>query len=202
MKSSIVYRSPFIYGLVMRFLYGLNYSKRYKVLVKHIPPGDTVLDVCCGDGVLYTKYLKGRNNYKGIDINATFIKRLAESGADAECADVLNMEWPQADVVVMQASLYQFMPRHCEVVDKMIACARKRLIISEPIRNMASSKVRVIAALAKHSVNPGNGHKVMRFDESTFRTLFLERYHTHAPAFQMVSGGRECIVILSLEKLS
>ncbi len=40
----------------------------------------------------------------------------------------------------MQASLYHFLPDAHEIVERMLAAAGRRVIVSEPVRNLASSQ--------------------------------------------------------------
>lgn len=57
----------------MALLYGRHYSSRYQAIADLIQPASTVLDLCCGPGVLYRRFLRKKAvNYTGIDLNSNF----------------------------------------------------------------------------------------------------------------------------------
>src|SRR5258705_11415367 len=103
----LIYRSALAYELAMAVLYGRHYQSRYRALAELISPGSTVLDLCCGPGVLSRRYLRDKAvNYIGFDLNERFVTTLIQSGARGEVRDLGSEEpFPIADYVVMQASL-------------------------------------------------------------------------------------------------
>ena len=118
--TSIIYRNPLIYKIVMKLLHGKSYVKRYALIAKEA--GDlNVLDLCCGDCEL-EKYVK---MYKGADFNPVFIKSAKRRGLDVIKLDVLNDEIPRSECIVMQASLYQLYPKHKKVIKKILKKAKK-----------------------------------------------------------------------------
>ena len=72
---SIIYKSHTLYSVLIRILYGKYFLNRYRDLKSYIPIGDTVLDVCSGDCNLYHLAIKGRNQYTGIDLNISTLKK-------------------------------------------------------------------------------------------------------------------------------
>ena len=111
MRTSPIYRNAVLYEAAMRVLYGRAYHDRDRALADVIPDGSSVLDLCCGPGTLFRRYLKRKGvRYTGLDINAGFVARLSASGA---VGLVWNLEesrpLPRAEYVVMQASLYHFL---------------------------------------------------------------------------------------------
>src|SRR4051794_4994884 len=75
--GSLVYHNAIIYELVMILLYGRHYVARYKTVADLIPEGSSVLDICCGPGVLFDRYLRARSvEYTGVDVNPLFIERV------------------------------------------------------------------------------------------------------------------------------
>src|SRR6266851_6442840 len=112
MATSLIYHNAFIYEGLMRVLYGSGYNGRFQTVADLIPEGGSVLDVCCGPGTLFHRYLKRKGvRYTGLDINAGFVARLSASGA---VGLVWNLQesrpLPPAEYVVKQASLYHFLP--------------------------------------------------------------------------------------------
>ena len=107
------------------------------------------------------------------DANARFVERLLRRGIDARRADVATAELPRADVVVMQASLYHFLPepQAAAMVQRMMAAALERVVIAEPVRNLASSRLRPVARLAAGGAAAGAGAQEQRFDADSLRAL-------------------------------
>jgi len=180
----------------MRFLYGANYEARLKSIANEIPRGSKVLDVCCGDCAIFKSELKGRNEYLGIDSNPYFISGAIEKSVNVTGLDVSREDLPKSEIVIMLSSLYQFIPYHKEIVDKMLRSAEKRVIISEPVRNLASSKNPFISFIARYSVNPGSGNKKHRFNERTLIHFFKKNYGNKIEKFKYIPGQREIIVVL------
>jgi SAM-dependent methyltransferase len=204
MKTSVVYRSARGYELLMRLLYGRHYEARMRVVAEQIPWGASVLELCCGPGTLYFRYLHHRAaGYVGLDVNPRFVARLRRSGVDARCLDLTSdaEPLPVADVVIMQASLYHFLPEAGAVLDRMLAAARESVIVSEPIRNLASSALPGVALLGRRAADPGVGGHAGRFTEATLDQLMEGHRGQVASAFK-IPGGREKVYVLRPESSS
>lgn len=198
MTTSLIYRSSSLYELAMLGLYGRHYGSRYRAIADLIPDGSTVLDLCCGPALLYHRYLKHKAvHYTGLDVNPKFIDKLTSRGAAGRIWDLRSgTSLPQADYVVMQGSLFHFLPDAAPVVDRMLAAARKQVIIAEPIRNLASSKIRLLALAGKLMTNPGVGSHSHRFDEASLDRLF-SRYSSSVVRSCLIAGGREKMYVLA-----
>jgi len=193
MKSPIYWHSG-LYHLAMRQLAGEYFAHRYNSLAELIPEKASVTDVCMGDAYLYSGYLAGKQvHYVGLDINKTFVRSAMRKGIRARVVDVMSEDIEPADYVVMQGSLYQFIPNEKRVVRKLLDAAKRQLIISEPIRNRAQSNNRLVSFLAKHAVNPGNGHRLERFNED--RLLECFRLFEEFKTIIIVPGGIDMIGI-------
>lgn len=194
-STSVIYKSASVYELIMRVLYGRHYSARYRAIAEHIPQGATVLDVCCGPAVLYSRYLRKKQvTYTGLDLQERFVKKLPAQGAQGKVWDLReDTPLPSADIVIMQASLYHFLPDPAPVLDRMLAAANDHVIIAEPVRNMAQSNVRIVAALGRRMTDPGSGEQASRFTEATLDT-FLESSPVRQT--QLIAGGREKLYVL------
>jgi hypothetical protein len=100
----------------------------------------------------------------------------------------------------MMGSFFQFLPFEGEVMQKMIRSASQKVILSEPISNISSSKIGILARLANWLTTPfeAAGHYTgERFDEQRLLS-FLSSF----PGFQKstkVAGGRELIAVLKGE---
>ncbi|HPI77297.1 MAG TPA: glycosyltransferase [bacterium] len=196
-RPSLYYRNYLIYRTLSAFLYKGKQREKYLTAAEFVEEGATVLDVCCGDAVL-RKYLNNKHvAYSGMDINNGFIRTALKNGVNAIKADVDKMaELPEADYVIMLSSLYQFIPRHDEILDKLTASARKKVVISEPIKNVASSKNRATARLAGRLSDPGTGIKPHRFDQQALRSAIRNRAVVDS---RVICGGREFFFVIDAE---
>jgi SAM-dependent methyltransferase len=198
LATTVLYKSASLYELLMVLLYGRHYPGRYQVIADLIPARSSVLDVCCGPAVLYHRYLKNQSiTYTGLDLSSSFIKRLRQRGAKGEVWDLReNAELPAADYVIMQASLYQFLPDPRPVVDRMLRAARRQVILAEPIRNITSSNLAPLAFLGRRFTDPGDSHSDHRFTERTL-DLFFARYASQIAKAFSIPGGREKVFVLN-----
>jgi len=163
-----------------------------------IPAGASVLDVCCGPAVLYTRYLKNKGvSYTGFDINEKFIALGRAKGLAMIQGDVAAVaEFPKSDFVVMQGSLYHFLPDDVSsVVEKMLRASEQKLIIAEPVRNVSVSKLGWLARLAQRLTDAGSGPSTRRFDETSL-TAALTRFAANIETTFQIAGGREIVFVL------
>jgi SAM-dependent methyltransferase len=200
LTTSLVYRSALGYELLMRVLYGRHYAARMRAVAAQVPAGASVLELCCGPGTLYLRHLRGRTSaYIGIDVNAGFVGRLRRLGVDARRLDLAartEEPLPEADVVVLQAGLYHFLPHPERILDRMLAAAREAVIVSEPVRNLASSRNPLIARLGRRAADPGVGGHAERFTENSLETL-MERHRERVVRSFPIPGGRETVYVLA-----
>ena len=198
MSTSLVYRSAAGYELLMRVLYGAHYTDRMRAVAEEVPDGASVLELCCGPGTMYLRHLRGRAGcYVGVDVNERFVGRLRRHGVDARRLDLAGEEaLPSADVVILQASLYHFLPHAERILDRMLASARDRVIVSEPVRNLASSEKPLVALIGRRAADPGLGGHGERFTEASLGAL-MERYHERVLRAFPIPGGREMVYVLA-----
>lgn len=198
MSTSVIYRSPRGYELLMRLLYGRHYEDRMRAVAAEVPAGATVLELCCGPGTLYNRYLRDRvGSYVGLDVNERFVRELREQGVDARLLDLAahDQPLPRARVALIQASLYHFLPDAAALIERMLEAAEDRVIVSEPIRNLASSGLPLVGALGRRAADPGVGGHEQRFSEETLAALMQG---LRAPVLRefAVPGGREKVYVL------
>lgn len=196
--SSLIYSHPTIYQLLMRLIYGGGgFAARYQALSDLIPDGADVFEACAGDAYLYRHHLKARGvRYRAGEYNEGFIAHARARGIAMERFDLRNDPVPAADIVLLHASLYQFMPDHAAIVGRLLAAARRTLIISEPVRNLSSSPNPLIRWLAQRSADPGSGHAQHRFDEQSLDAFFAQHYSGAIEHSALIPGGREKIYCL------
>jgi len=197
-SQSLVYRSGLGYSLAMRLLYGRHYGARHRAIAELVAPHSTVLELCCGPGTLYLGHLRDRvDGYLGLDLNERFVQRLRARGVAAERWDLAaDRPLPVADFVLKQASLYHFLPEPRPVVDRMRAAARREVVISEPVRNLATSRVAPVARLAARGTSPGDRHHAERFTDASLEAL-MAGYGEAVRRSLLLPGGRERVYVLA-----
>jgi hypothetical protein len=198
LATSIIYKSAPLYELAMLALYGRHYASRYRAVADLIPAGASVVDLCCGPALLFNRHLRHKNvRYTGLDVNAGFIEKLARDGGDGRVWDLReDAPLPPADYVMMQASLYHFLPDALPVVNRMLKAARRQVIVAEPIRNLAASNSRLLATLGRLFTNPGVGEQPHRFTEESLDKLFAV-YESQVDRSFLIAGGREKVYVIN-----
>lgn len=195
-QTSLIYRSTIAYEALMRALYGRHYGARLELVAERVPPGASVTELCCGPATLYLRHLQRRvSDYHGLDLNPRFVARLRARGVDARQVDLSDpsAELVPADVMLIQASLYHFLPQAGVLVERMLHAARRRVIVAEPVRNLASSGNPLLARLGRGGTDPGTGEPAERFTEATLDRL-MARFSVSESL--LIPGGREKIYVL------
>ena len=196
--SSLIYQHRTAYHLLMRLLYGRHFSARYEAIAAGVPLGSSVVDVCAGDGYLYLNYLRAKSvQYQALDISPQLVRWMQQHGIQAQRFDAWQDTLPVADIVIMQASLYQFLPNAAPIVEKILHAARQHVIITEPVRNIASSDNPVLRFVGKRLTRPEEGsgeYQAHRFDQASLLGLAQQ-----FPVFERsceLPGGREMMIVL------
>lgn len=194
MKTGFVYWHPAIYHYAMRFLYGKNFYARYKELLALLPDHANVIDVCSGDCYLNKFLTEKYINYVGLDVNPKFVRYALKRGINAKVFDIMDSQVPQAEYVIMQGSLYQFIPDHRKILEKLLRAAKKAVIIAEPIKNVAMNKDSFILLLARMATRVNGKYFPNRFTKKELLNLFNEY---NADQIREIDGGRELIGIFA-----
>lgn len=174
-EVSYIYRSVFIYRLLMNLLYTGGYKRRFKKvlkLLKELHP-KSILELCFGD-IFIAEYCKMNNiKWKGYDLNTHFVSEAKKKNYDAECVDLSEvLEFPKSEICLMIGSLYHFNGEVESILTKMLKSSTL-LIISEPIMNLSAHK-NIIGWLARKSANAGNGNVPFRYNKESFLRLLDE----------------------------
>ena len=173
------YWHPVTYRLLQRILYGKYYRRHYEALRREI--GDlSLLELCCGDCQIID-YLKG-NVYQGLDINPRFVNHARRRGLNVSLQDIMVSDIPEAECILIHNSLYQFYPHHIKLIRKALQSTQKKLIISEPVINLASSKNRIISFIAKRVTKVGENSSVKRFNREEMEEIF-KQFHAEKIEF-------------------
>lgn len=194
--TSAVYWHPIIYQLFLRITFGRHFKERYQQVANLIPTGSQVVDIGCGDCTIYRFLRKKGIQYLGLDINPFFVRWVEKKRIPVCLFDVCKDEIPQAEYIIMLGGLYQFIPYHKDIVDKMLKAATKKIILIERIQGAFSSSTNpLISFIARRLANPGTGHKMYRFNkESLIR--FLESYGIKLESYYKICQGTQIVAVL------
>jgi SAM-dependent methyltransferase len=187
--TSWVYRDARVYRRVLGLLYGAALAERERIVSVLVPRGATVVDVCCGDGGIARRL--GAVRYVGVDASPRMVDHVRRAGYEAHLLDVAREDPPQGDVVLLLGSLYQFLPDPGPVLERVRRAARRFAVVAEPYRNLATSRVWPIAAMARRMTDPGVASSTARFDEAAIRALLVRHGARHVER-----TSRELIAVL------
>ncbi|MBU2044058.1 MAG: glycosyltransferase family 2 protein [Candidatus Omnitrophica bacterium] len=194
-NKGIIYRHPLVYQFFMRLIYGKYFKARYEAISQHVPEAVQLVELCCGDCRLYQNYLRSKNiDYLGLDISPGFITNGLNKGINVKLFDLSNDPLPQAEYILIQASLYQFIPLEKEVLNKIFSAALKGVIFAEPVLNVSSCSKPFISGIVKRISRFLTGSTTKRFDEKSLDDLFTIYADKLKTKFK-ISGGREIIGI-------
>ena len=145
----------------MNLIYKGRYSGRFKQITAHIT-GKKVTELCFGDTVIAEFCRIKGIQWKGIDINESFVKTALKRGYNAQLENIETLDhFPTADTCILSGSMYHFHESTEELFRKMLACA-PMLIISEPMINLSNNKG-IIGNLAKASASINGKKQVFRY---------------------------------------
>jgi hypothetical protein len=196
MAQSPVYWHPLLYKKAMQLAYGEHYKIRYEKLIEYIPANCELLELCMGDAHFYLNYLKGKNiNYKCADINPVFVKAAKKKGLNCTTLDVFTDQIPSCDYILMQASLYHFIPDEKKVIDKLLNACKKAVIISENVENLSNSSSGFKAWLGEYLSKAKSGQSKIKFTRQTLSETFAS-YKKHIQIWEETKDSKEVIIVL------
>lgn len=193
----LIYRHASLYAAANWLLYGRHHHTRYRVIAELIPPGASVLELCCGPATLYHRFLRAKKvRYTGLDISPNFINDLNKRGGHGISRDLRSDQaLPPADFVIIQGALYFFLPDPSALIGRMLAAATRGIIIAESIRNLSTSSIPLLGKLANQLAGAVEGDHPTRFTEETLDKL-LEDYPPQLKRSFKIPGGRDKVYVL------
>lgn len=162
-----------------------------------IPRGASVVEVAAGTGTFYSQTLAGHvGGYIALDLNPAFVRAMQQRGIDARLCDVRVDSLPAADIVVIYSSLYHFKAQHPAVFGKLLAAARDRLIIVEPLHQDRPPTWR--SHLRARLADIGEGPIYDRFREEELRALAAA--NGCIEHFELLPGNTALCVVTGLRQ--
>ncbi|MDO1450978.1 hypothetical protein Q0590_32185 [Rhodocytophaga aerolata] len=153
----------------MNILYAGKYNNRFTEvinLLKELPPGSSVLELCFGDTYIAEHCKKSKVRWVGVDLNPHFVKKAVAKGYEAIEGNVLTTKnLPESNICIMMGSLYHFHNTLEDVFSRILASSPV-VIISEPVKNLSSSSG-LIGYIARRSAKVGKGNEEFRYNEVT-----------------------------------
>ena len=170
--ASLLYSSPLLLGLALRIKYGRFYRIRLERVSKEVLDGSKVVDLCCGDCAIYLRCLRRKRvDYLGVDVNRRMVRLMKRRGIQVLHADVRSYNFPPCDVLLCLASLYQFSDQAAHLIQSAQDIADK-VVLLEPVENLACSKYPWAASLAAKITDFGEGPVSFRFEEEELTDMW------------------------------
>jgi hypothetical protein len=174
----------------------MKYKKRFSNIIELLDEKDNdILELCFGD-IYIAQYAKKTNKqWIGYDINQNFIDYANSGGYNAMNKNILSKEnFPKNDICIMSGSLYHFLYNIEQILNKMLISSKK-VIISEPIKNLSNSKY--FGFFAKKSANTGNGEEEFRFTRDSFIEILEEYKIKLSFEYDIIKEDRDILVVLT-----
>jgi hypothetical protein len=194
--KGLIYHSSFLYRLMMRVIYGNDFAGRYMLVADCIDKNWSVLDLCCGDCYIQ-RFLDKSVRYEGRDFNDTFVRGGKAKGIVVEHCDLKKGidASKRYDCVIMMGSLHQFIPNEDKIVAAMKSIATRRVIISEPVKNIVVSHNKVIAFIARLLSNPGDETitSIKRLSLDDVRDIYKKN-----GVSRVIDAGKDLIGVIDL----
>jgi len=193
LRKSTIYWRAWLYDFSMTLLMGREKQRIYSDVAALIPNGASVVELCCGTGSLYRDHLRQKSiDYCGLDFNGHFVRSMQRRGLNARIINLLEEDVPSADYIVMCSSFMYFCGHEERVLGKLRRAARRRVIISEPVRNLSQHGFRLLGRGVNALTRAGVGDHTYRFDLESFQR-FAER--TGASDLRYEPGSRNAVAL-------
>jgi len=191
-----IYNHPAVYRLGMRLSYRSEYRERYSLLAEYVGRPSHVLEVCCGDLVLHGQLARRGllRSYRGVERSPSMVALAHRQGVRVDRLDLrAAAELPRAEIVIMQASLYQFHDLAETLLPRLWNAAERQLLVAEPVRNLSSSGNPVMRWAGQLMSRTDEGPHPFRYTEQTLLQLY-ERCGIPITRVGRTRHGRELIV--------
>lgn len=194
--SSLVYKNIYIYRILLNIIYQGRYKSRFSAITPLLQGSHSVTELCFGDIHIAKFCNENHINWIGYDLNNSFVKFAQKHGYAALYSDILKLEsLPKSDIVLVQGSLYHF-HQDIEALFSLIFASTNTLIISEPIKNLSSSKG-LIGILARRSANTGKGEEPFRYTEATIIKMLDSIKRDFKIDYRIISKDRDIILLIN-----
>jgi hypothetical protein len=180
----------------MNTLYAGKYRDRFRMIVPYLGNVKSVLELCFGDTV-FAELCQRRNiDWTGIDNNEMFVSKAVKNRYHAMCENILEMkEFPSSDCCVMAGSLYHF-HTESDVLFAKIFSSTSKLVLSEPIRNLASRKD-VIGKMASRYSKTKDGIQPFRYDQKSLTEEISRLADKLSFSWKIYPAGRDSIIVIN-----
>lgn len=195
MRFGFAYASPLIYDALIWFLYSGRPRRRFRSVIEEIPVGSSVVDLCAGTSMFHDELQYKRVEYTAVDVNPSFVRAFGRKGIRALCIDIRKGNLPRADILVMNSSLYHFIPNVDKVLGEMLAAARRKVIILEAVESFSNSRFSPLERFAKNVITVDGIVPEFHFTAQSFRHS-MEAI-SRSVRFDSVGGGRDMLAVFN-----
>ena len=128
--SSLLYKNANFYEGFLSVFHVGSWDKRYQLMADLIGKNKKVLDVGSGTGIA-AKFLDKSCEYIGIEENTKFVNYARKKNLNIIKGNILSLDLPESDVVVISDVLHHVYPNHEKLLEKSLKSA-PILVICEP----------------------------------------------------------------------
>jgi hypothetical protein len=178
----------------MNVLYLGKYTDRFRDIIEILDQKDlTIVELCFGDIYIAQHCKNTGKRWMGYDINPSFVDFAVRKGYNAGIVDLFSLEsLPSADVCIIAGSLYHF-HHHIDALMRLMLSSSKKIVISEPIKNITSTRG-IVGSLAACASNAGKGNENFRYTRGTLLNmldLYRKRYNFN---YTVISEAKDLLL--------
>ncbi len=185
-------RRPHNSGRLYNFLIRYKFRKALEVLP--FPIKDlSLLDICCGSGMISEFYAKTGAKVIGIDLSEDAINRAKirkeryEFNANFRVIDASNLPFPcnSFDIVSVHDGLHHI-PKPAQAVKEMMRVAKKGIIIIEPAKSFIT-EIAILLGISLRYEGPDFVYRLKEketrqwLEEAGIKKIFVRRYIMYYP---------------------
>jgi hypothetical protein len=104
-------------------------------------------------------------------------------------------EIPKTDYILMQGSLYHFIPEEKNLIQKLLEACNKEIIISESVDNLSNSESKIKSFLAEQFSKAKTGQSKLKFTTKTLSETFSE-FKNQIKVWEEEPDSKEIIIVL------
>jgi hypothetical protein len=149
-----------------------------------------------GDAYFYRHYLSKKNiRYSCADINPVFVRHAKNKGLQVSLLDIPKGAIPPADIILLQGSLYHFIPDEGALIRRLLGACRSQVIISESTENLSNDSRPLKSMIGTFLSKAKSGQSKIKFTAEMLKASFAP-FEKHISVWEESPGNRELIVVL------
>ncbi|MEI7595052.1 MAG: hypothetical protein WCK02_04830 [Bacteroidota bacterium] len=193
-ETSFIYKSIYVYRIILNILYFGKYNQRFKDVIKHFDSNTkSVTELCFGD-IKIAKYCKKNAiNWVGYDLSKSFVDFAKKKNYNANNADIMEFDdYSKSDLCVIIGSLYHFNSYPDKIFNVFFKISNT-ILISEPVKNL-SSYSGFVGKMSHVLTNAGKGKEDFRFNEETIIQFLENNKNKYNFKYEILSIKKDILI--------